>query len=312
MTGATHGSLTGTELVCCGLFGTVVPDDGIIERSYAEAIATQGVVSGTSSFARRMAQVHQARGQAPASVLRRLFPDNEARAQAAELAFGRALSDGLRRVAVRPAAGAAQTLARLRESGRKVCIVTSLPRTALDTALAATGLSALADFSLSCEDVARGFPWPDLVLTALLRTGTGSVCDVAVVHSTGAGVEAGRRSGAGLVAGVLSGPHAAARLRSSGATHILGSIADLPRLLSAPADDAVTGSPGPASRGGPAGRGGAGSTDGTRRTDGTGSAGAGSVAGRSAAAVRPAPAGPPPAGISVPAQVGLEGHPLGR
>jgi phosphoglycolate phosphatase len=269
MTGAINGTPTGTGLVCCGLFGTVVADDGIIERSYAEAIATQGVVSGTSSFARRMAQVHQARGQVPASVLRQLFPDNQARAQAAELAFDRALSDGLRRVVVRPAAGAAQTLARLRESGRKFCVVTSLSRQALDTTLEATELAALADLSLSSDDVARGFPWPDLVLTALLRTRTGAVCEVAVVHSTGAGVEAGWRSGAAVVAGVLSGPHAAARLRSSGATHVLGSFADLPRLLSAPADDAKAGS---------------------------------------TAASAPLP----PAGISVPAQAGLEGHPLGR
>jgi phosphonatase-like hydrolase len=287
MTGATNGTLTGTSLVCCGLFGTVVADEGIIERSYAEAIATQGVVSGTSSFARRMAQVHQARGQSPASVLRQLFPDNQARAQAAELAFDRALSDGLRRVVVRPAVGAAQTLARLRESGRKVCIVTSLPRRALDTALEATGLSALADLSLSRDDVARGFPWPDLVLTALLRSGTGAVWDVAVVHSTGAGVEAGRRSGAAVVAGVLSGPHASARLRSSGATHVLGGIADLPGLLSAAADD---GTPG-------------GSISSGR---------SGSAAGRSATSVRPASAGPASPGISVPAQARLEGRRLGR
>lgn len=299
MTGATNGTLTRTGLVCCGLFGTVAADDGIVERSYAEAIATQGVVSGTSSFARRMAQVHQARGQAPADVLRRLFPDNEARAQAAELAFDRALGDGLRRVVVRPAACAARALARLRESGRKICIVTSLPRQALDAALEATGLRALADLSLSSDDVARGFPWPDLVLTALLRTQTGAVCDVTVVHSTGAGVESGRRSGAGVVAGVLSGPHAAARLRSSGATHVLGSIADLPGLLSAVADDAARGGAGsPARFGSPGGAGNAGSP--------------GSGAGRSTVPARPAPAGPPPAAINVPAQASLEGLLLGR
>ena len=59
----------GITLACCGLLGTLVADDGLIERSFAEAIATQGVVSGTSAFARRMAQVHQARGQAPGDVL---------------------------------------------------------------------------------------------------------------------------------------------------------------------------------------------------------------------------------------------------
>ena len=81
-------------LVCCGLIGTLVADDGLIERSFAEAIATQGVVSGTSAFARRMSQVHQARGKAPGDVLRELFPDNEARAQAADASRARSAPAG--------------------------------------------------------------------------------------------------------------------------------------------------------------------------------------------------------------------------
>ena len=92
---------TGITLVCCGLIGTLVVDDGLIERSFAEAIATQGVVSGTSAFARRMSQVHQARGLAPGDVLRVLFPDNEPRAQAAQLAFDRALPEAISRAAPR-------------------------------------------------------------------------------------------------------------------------------------------------------------------------------------------------------------------
>ncbi len=218
-------------LACCGLIGSVVADSGLIERSFAEAIATQGVVSGTSAFARRMAQVHQARGHAPGDVLRALFPDNDARAQAALLAFDRALADALGRVVIEPLPGAIPALDELRGSGRQVCLLTSLPRRALDLVLDAAGLRRHIDLALSAADVARGFPAPDLVLTALMRTGTGGVGSVAVIHSTGAGVESGGRAGAGLVAGVLTGPHAAARLRAAGATRILRSIADLPPVL---------------------------------------------------------------------------------
>src|SRR5215470_15988064 len=117
----------GITLVCCGLIGTLVVDDGLIERSFAEAIATQGVVSGTSAFARRMSQVHQARGLAPGDVLRVLFPDNEARAQAAELAFDRALGDAIRRVVIQPVPGAVQVLDQLRKEGCQVAVLTSLP-----------------------------------------------------------------------------------------------------------------------------------------------------------------------------------------
>jgi phosphonatase-like hydrolase len=229
MNGATEKP--GIKLACCGLIGTVVPDEGLIERCFAEAIATQGVVSGTSAFARRMAQVHQARGQSPGDVLRLLFPDNEARAQAAHLAFDRALRDAIRRVVIQPVPGAVEVLDQLREAGCQVAVLTSLPRRVADAIIDAAGLRRCIDAALSAQDVPRGFPAPDLVLTAVLQTGTEAVADVAVIQSTGAAVDSGRRSGASIVAGVLTGPHSAARLRASGATHILGSIADVPALL---------------------------------------------------------------------------------
>jgi phosphoglycolate phosphatase len=222
---------TGITLVCCGLIGTLVVDDGLIERSFAEAIATQGVVSGTSAFARRMTQVHQARGMAPGDVLRVLFPDNEPRAQAAQLAFDRALPDALSRTAVEPIPGAVEALAEIRASGRRVCVLTSLPRRVVDLVLGATDLPAHIDMALSGEDAPRGFPAPDLALTAVIQSAAGSVQDVAVVHGTGAGMECGRRSAASATVGVLTGPHSAARLRGAGATHVLSSIADLPGLL---------------------------------------------------------------------------------
>jgi phosphoglycolate phosphatase len=218
-------------LACCGLLGCLVAETGLIERSFAEAIATQGVVSGTSAFARRMAQVHQARGRAPADVMRLLFPDNEARAQAAQLAFDRALPDAIGRAVIQPLPGAVQVLERLRAAGCRICVITSLPRRVLDLVLDAPGMRRRIDLTLAAEDAPRGFPAPDLVLTAILQTGVGAVQDVAVVHGTSAGVEAGRRSGAGVIAGVLTGPHSPARLRAAGASSIIPSIADLPALL---------------------------------------------------------------------------------
>ncbi len=221
----------GISLVCCGLIGTLVADDGLIERSFAEAIATQGVVAGTSAFAQRMSQVHRVRGRAPRDVLRVLFPDNEARAQAAALAFDRALPDSLSRTAVTLLPGAVETLDTLRATGRRVCVVTSLSRRVFKMVVDAGGLKRHIDLALSLEDAPRGFPAPDLALTAMLQASVASVQDVAVVHGTGAGMECGRNSGAGAVVGVLTGAHSAARLRAAGATHVVRSIADLPSLL---------------------------------------------------------------------------------
>lgn len=274
----------GITLACCGLAGTLVADEGLVERSFAEAIATQGVVSGTSAFARRMSQVYQARGRSAGDVLRLLFPDNEARAQAAQLAFDRALADAVRRVAIKPVPGAVQVLEQLRAAGISVCVLTSLPRRVLDRVLDAAGLGCHIDLALSAEDVPRGFPAPDLVLMSVLRTGTWSVGEVAVIHGTGAGVEGGRRSGASIVAGVLTGPHSAQRLRAAGATHILKSIVDLPGIVQA-GDAAVRRDTPTASDNGDTGR------------------------------MKPAERGTVqanPASVDVPAQAPFEGRSLGR
>jgi phosphonatase-like hydrolase len=221
----------GITLVCCGLIGTLVLDEGLIERSFAEAIATQGVVSGTSAFARRMSQVHQARGRAPGDVLRILFPDNEARAQAAQLAFDRALPEALGRTRVEPIPGAVEALTEVRASGRQVCVLSSLPRRVVDLVLEAADLRGYIDLAVSAEDAPRGFPAPDLALSAVIKSGAEAVQDMAIVHGTGAGMECGRRSAAAATVGVLTGPHSAARLRGAGATHVVGSIAELPELL---------------------------------------------------------------------------------
>jgi phosphonatase-like hydrolase len=218
-------------LVCFGLIGSTVADDGIIERAYAEAIATQGVVTGTTAYARGMAQVHRARGKAVLDVLRELFPDNEARAQAALLAFDKSLGGMIQWSGVTPVPGAGEVLDGLVTAGIRVCILSSLSHRQLGAFLTALEWQDRVDVMLGADDVPRGAPHPDPVLAAMLAVGVEDVRETAVVQGTDSGILAGRRAGATLVAGVLTGTHPPARLRGAGATHLLGSVADLPGVL---------------------------------------------------------------------------------
>lgn len=222
-------------LACFGLIGTTVADDGSLERAYAEAIATQGVVTGTTAFARSMALVHRARGKTVIDVLRDLFPGNEARAQAAYLAFDKSLSGAVYRGGVEPVPGAAETMDVLATAGWRICLISSLARRHIDTYLTALGWRDRVDLVLGADEVPRGCPYPDPFLQAMLKLGVDDVGEVVVVQSTDSGVLAGRRAGAGLVTGVLTGTHSAARLREAGARHVLASIADLPAVLAAAA-----------------------------------------------------------------------------
>jgi phosphoglycolate phosphatase len=219
------------SLVCCGLIGTTVTDDGMVDRAYSEAIATQGVVTGTTAYARCMAQVHRSRGRAPIDVLQSLFPESQARAQAAQLAFDRSFSAAVDRTGVAAVPGAEEAFSELAGMGARVCLITGFSRRVLGLVLDTLGWWDRVDLAVCPDDVPRGCPAPDLVLSAMLRLGVRDVRDAAVAQGTESGVLSGKRSGAGIVAGVLTGIHTQDRLRRAGATHLLGSIAGLPDLL---------------------------------------------------------------------------------
>ncbi len=220
------------SLVCCDVLGAAAVDDNVLERAFAEAIATQGVVTGTAAYTKSMVQFDRHRGWAPADVMRSLFPEDEIRAQAANLSFERSFRAAVDRFGVLPLPGANEALAKLTAAGLKVCLLSSLSRPALGVIMERLDWRQRTDLVLCADDVTRAFPWPDLVLTALLRLGAGDVRDVAVVTASEGGVLAARRAGAGLVAGVLSDAGGANRLRRAGATHLLADIGELPDLLS--------------------------------------------------------------------------------
>ena len=98
-----------------------------------------------------------------------------------------------------------------------------------------------ADLVLCADDVDRGFPWPDLVLTAVLRLGVGDVREVAMVTSSEGGAMSARRAGSRLVVGVLSDIDDSVRLRRAGATHLLADNGELPDLV---ASQTSSGAPG--------------------------------------------------------------------
>jgi len=222
------------SLVCCEVVGAAAIDGSVLERAFADAIATQGVVGGTAAYVKAMVQFDRTRGWAPADVIQTLFREDEIRAQAANLAFERSFQAAVDRFGALPLPGANDALAKLAAAGTKVCLMSCLSRPAFSLTMERLGWWQRGDLLLCADDVARGFPWPDLVLTAILRLGIGDVRDVAVVTASESGVLSARRAGARLVIGVLSGVHDGRRLRRAGATHLLADLGELPDLLASP------------------------------------------------------------------------------
>ncbi|NDU75014.1 HAD-IA family hydrolase [Actinomadura sp. DSM 109109] len=216
-------------VACLDLAGTTVADRGTVESAFAEAIATLGIVSGTASYGRALARFRDARGGSKIGIFRSLF--DEPRAEAAHLAFERSYHDLIDRHGLEPVPGADDALGRLRGAGIRVCLLTGFGRGTQARVLDALGWWDRADLTLCPEDVPRGRPWPDLVLTAALRLGVDDVRHIAVCGDTAGDMLCGRRAGASVVAGVLTGAHDHDRLRAAGATHVLPTVAALPDLL---------------------------------------------------------------------------------
>lgn len=219
------------KLACLDLAGTTIGDISMVERAFAEAIATQGIVPGTSAYARAMVHVHRSRGCPKIEVFRGIFPDNEVQAQAANLTFERSYLGAVERAGLVPLPGAVEALEKLRDAGVKIALITGLSKSTLGRVLSALGWADKLDLALCPEDAGRGRPYPDMVLTAVLRCGIDDVRQVALVGDSESDMLCGRRAGASIVAGVLTGVHSRERLLAGGATHIIDSIADFPSLI---------------------------------------------------------------------------------
>ncbi|GGS80028.1 HAD-IA family hydrolase [Nonomuraea spiralis] len=220
------------KLACLDLAGTTVGDIAMVERAFAEAIATQGIVPGTGAYARAMVHVHRSRGCPKIDVFRGIFPGNEAQAQAANLTFERSYEGALERAGLVPMPGVLEVLDKLRGTGIKLALITGFSRTTLSRVLGVLGWHDKVDLAISPEDAGgRGRPWPDMVLHAVLRLGVEDVRHVAVIGDSESDMLCGRRAGASVVAGLMTGVHSRERLLKGGATHILDSMADVPGLV---------------------------------------------------------------------------------
>jgi len=218
------------SLVCLDLANIVI-DGAVVERVFAEAIATQGIVAGTQDYVRSMVRFDRAKGRPPADVLNEIFEGDELRAQAASLAFDRSFRAAAERFGVAIPSDVVGVLGKISGSGAKVCLISALPRGACSEILDRLCRAGAADHALCADDAPRGFPWPDPVLTAMLRLGAGDVREVAVISATESGLLAGHRSGARIVAGVGSGPRRLGTLKQAGATHVVDNIAALSDLV---------------------------------------------------------------------------------
>ncbi|MFI8963798.1 phosphonatase-like hydrolase [Streptomyces sp. NPDC053493] len=216
------------NLVVLDMAGTTVADGGLVEQAFTAAAERLGEDPATM-----IDHVRATMGESKITVFRHLLGGDETRAQQANVAFEEAYGELVAQGRIAPVPGAAEAVAALREQGRTVVLTTGFARVTQDAILDALGWRELVALTLCPADAGgRGRPCPDMVLAALLRTGAvDDVRRIAVAGDTSYDMLSGVRSGAGIVAGVLTGAHDEAALTEHGATHVLASVAQLPALI---------------------------------------------------------------------------------
>jgi phosphonatase-like hydrolase len=212
--------------------GTTVTDDGLVEQAFLRALDAVEPDPDLASRAEMLAYVRETMGTSKLTVFRALFPE-EAKAQAANLAFEGAYHDLLSSESVAPIPGAEEAIRNLQSAGIKIALLTGFSATTRDALVEKLGWQGLADLLVCPSEGVRGRPYPDMILYALMHLGIDAVQNVAVVGDTVADVRSGLAAGSHFVAGVRTGADEETRLRAAGATHILSSIANLPEAIAA-------------------------------------------------------------------------------
>ena len=222
--------LADLELVVLDLAGTTVVDDGLVERAFLRAVDAAGLAVTDDEQRRARVFARDTMGQPRIAVFRALT-DDEDQAEHANAVFESAYAELAADQGLRAVPGAEDLIRRLQSLGVAVVLTTGFSRATQDTVLDALGWRDLADLTLSPSEAGRGRPYPDLPLTALLRTGASSVDGMVVVGDTASDIASGLAAGAGLVVGVLTGAHDERTLLGAGADAVIPSVADLAELL---------------------------------------------------------------------------------
>ncbi|WP_433202205.1 phosphonatase-like hydrolase [Nocardia sp. CA-107356] len=217
-------------LAVLDMAGTTVADGGLVLRAFDIAATSAGIEAEGPQRDNARQYVLDTMGQSKIVVFRALLGDEE-RAQQANSAFEAAYDALIDGVDITPIPGAAEAISVLRAAGVKVALTTGFSRTTQDRLLNALGWNEIADLTLAPSDAGRGRPYPDMVLTALLRLDVDAVDQIAVLGDTTSDIASGLAAGARIVAGTLTGAHDAAQLRAAGATHVVASVTEFAELI---------------------------------------------------------------------------------
>jgi phosphonatase-like hydrolase len=213
------------ELVCFDMAGTTMIDSGLVLEAFRRTIDELGVAGEEALKAEQY--VVATMGQSKIEVFTSLF---ESRGVIANEAFERHFVEAAHEFGVREIPGVRRVVTELRRLGFEVALTTGFSASTREALVHELGWSDLFRVRVSPQDAGRGRPAPDMLLHCLILLEGFATGSLVVVGDTASDMQAGKRAGAGLCVGVLTGTDAKARLVENGADHVIDSVADLMQL----------------------------------------------------------------------------------
>lgn len=219
------------DLVVFDLTGTIVDDHGVQRRAFEAAYCrAAGIDTADDRLPKALATLDRMRGVAKIEVYSELF-DDESAANWANSEFENAYAALIAEERIDKIPGTEEIMASLREIGVKTAIISSFSRPTVNAMLEQLGWEQLADVTITPAEAGRGRPYPDLPLTALLRTHASSVQSMVVVGDTPSDMLMAQDAGAGLIIGVTTSGTPEEALYDYGADMVVGSVDDLLNLF---------------------------------------------------------------------------------
>jgi phosphonatase-like hydrolase len=221
------------QLVVFDIGGTTMVDNGQVPRAFEEVVRRHGIAMAP-------AEVAQWRGaskrEAVAHFVRRHYGADDAQNAARMTQIYGDFKDHLRHTfaaeGVQAIAGAAETFAWLHARHIQCALTSGFDRDIVQLILEALHWDqGVIDATVSGDEVRQGRPAPYMIFRAMEQCGVLPVQAVANAGDTVLDMQSGRNAGVALNVAVLSGAHARDKLAASPHTHILDSVADLPRII---------------------------------------------------------------------------------
>jgi phosphonatase-like hydrolase len=218
------------ELVVSDFAGTTMKEEGAVLVAYRLALNEFDIPFTEEDLAAR-------RGASKRAVFQELAGRVKTPTQASDIA-DKALAifeDSLKREyesgPVKEIEGAGAAVAALRQAGVKVALTSGFERGVVDLLVRRLGWADLFDRVYASDDAPAGRPAPYLIYRAMIDLRVHDVGRVCVVGDTPLDLQAAANARAGWIVGVLSGAHGLETLGATPHTHLLPSIADLPKVL---------------------------------------------------------------------------------